>query len=74
LILGWQLNGQWVFDKNFVTELEIRFTAAAGGTRVDLEHRNMDRFGEVAEATRDGFDATGGWQALLKRFEQEAIA
>lgn len=74
LVLAWQLNGQWAFDRTFVTELEIQFTAVPGGTRVDLEHRDMERFGEVAKATRGAFDSNGGWQGLLDRFVQEAAA
>src|SRR5579872_6101873 len=46
VLLAWQLNGQWAFDPDFVTELELTFTPArAGGTEVRLEHRNLERFG-----------------------------
>ncbi len=64
LLLGWRLNAQWTFDPGFLTEVEITFTALPqGGTRVTLEHRNLERFGAQAQARRDQLD--GGWPGLL---------
>jgi uncharacterized protein YndB with AHSA1/START domain len=49
LVLGWQLNGDFVFDPHLLTEVEIRFLKLAqGGTRVTLEHRDLERFGARA--------------------------
>ncbi len=46
------------------SEVEIRFEDAGDkGTRVSLEHRNWDRFGAEAQATRDGYDS--GWDFVL---------
>jgi uncharacterized protein YndB with AHSA1/START domain len=33
LLLGWQLNGQWTFDPNFLTEVELTFQPTPGGSR-----------------------------------------
>lgn len=64
LVLAWQINGAWQYDAGFVTELEITFTPdGPGRTRVDLEHRNLERFGEAATATRDMMDR--GWENTL---------
>ena len=53
-ILGWQLTADWKYDPTFVTEVEVTFTAlAAGQTRVDLEHRNLERYGEHASRVRE---------------------
>jgi uncharacterized protein YndB with AHSA1/START domain len=69
LVLAWQLNGQWRFDPDFITEVEVRFTPEDNGvTRVDLEHRNLDRFGEAAEAVREAIDSPEGWSGLLANF------
>ena len=39
----------------------MRFTPdGSNGTRVDLEHRNMERFGEGAESMRAGLDGDYG--------------
>lgn len=69
LVLAWQINGDWAYDADLVTEVELRFTALPeGGTRVDLEHRDLDRFGAKAEAVRTSFDSDGGWPGLLAAF------
>jgi uncharacterized protein YndB with AHSA1/START domain len=52
LVLAWQLNGDWKFDASLITEVEIRFTAEGGATRVELEHRDLEKFGEKAETIR----------------------
>lgn len=52
------------------TEVEVRFSPEADGTRVDLEHRGWERAGAKAKATRDGYD--GGWEKVLKSFAEAA--
>jgi uncharacterized protein YndB with AHSA1/START domain len=67
LLLGWQLNSQWTFDPDFITEVELTFTPApGGGTLVKLEHRNLERFG--ADAERHAASLNGGWPTLLADF------
>ena len=61
VLLAWQIDGDWKYDPSFVTELEVRFTPEADGTRVDLEHRNLDRYGDKAEAVRGMLDSDDGW-------------
>ena len=69
LVLAWQLNQDWQYDADFVTELEIRFVAEANGmTRVDLEHRNIDRFGAKADTVRAALDSPGGWTGAMLDF------
>jgi hypothetical protein len=47
----------------------VRFVAEGpSSTRVELEHRNLDRFGELAEATRESLDDPDGWAGLLTLF------
>ncbi len=52
LVLAWKLNAQWKFDETFVTEVELRFIAEDGGTRVELEHRFLERYAEHARRRR----------------------
>jgi uncharacterized protein YndB with AHSA1/START domain len=66
LLLAWQLNEAWTYDPDFSSEVEIRFTSVDGGTRVDLEHRDMDRFNEQVRAS---FDGEGGWSGILAAYE-----
>jgi uncharacterized protein YndB with AHSA1/START domain len=71
VVFAWQINSEWRFDPSLVTEVEIRFTSeGANATRVDLEHRNIDRFGEKAAATRASLDSDGGWSGLLKAYAE----
>jgi uncharacterized protein YndB with AHSA1/START domain len=48
------------------TEVEVRFSPDADGTRVDLEHRGWERAGARARAARDGYN--GGWEKVLGFF------
>ena len=69
VVLAWQLSSQWQYDPSLVTEVEVRFTpVGAGKTRVELEHRNLERYGDAAAELRKAIDATNGWAAHLERF------
>lgn len=72
VLLIWQLNAQWTFDPELMTEVEVRFTPEGSGTRVDLEHRNLERLGDTAEGFREAIDAPGGWSGLLELYAEEA--
>lgn len=50
------------------TELEVRFTPEAEGTRVDLEHRGWEIFADEAQKTRDGYD--NGWPTVLGFYQR----
>lgn len=72
-VLAWQLNGQWQFDPQLLTEVEVTFVSeGASKTRVTLEHRNLERFGAAAVEIKKSFESEGGWTGLLKRFVEEA--
>ena len=71
LVLGWQLNADWKFDPDLVTEVEVRFLPdGANATRVELEHRNLERLRDRAEALRQQIDSPEGWGGLLQLFAQ----
>jgi uncharacterized protein YndB with AHSA1/START domain len=71
LLLGWQINCEWGYDPNLVTEVEVTFVPAdGGGTLVTLEHRDLERFG--ADAERHAERIRGGWPARLADFAQYA--
>jgi uncharacterized protein YndB with AHSA1/START domain len=65
-VLAWQLNSQWTYDPDFVTEVELSFSPEGGGTRVTLEHRNLERFG--ADAEKHAAQLGGGWPNFLRDF------
>ena len=71
LVLVWQLTSQWAYDPDFETEVEIRFTPdGEGRTIVELEHRDLERFGEAAAQQRESMD--GGWGMILDEFVKAA--
>jgi uncharacterized protein YndB with AHSA1/START domain len=72
VLLAWQIDGQWKYDATLVTEIEVRFIPDGSGTRVELEHRNLERFGPAAEQVRGQLDSDGGWSGLLQRFAEAA--
>ncbi|MFL5838218.1 MAG: SRPBCC family protein [Solirubrobacteraceae bacterium] len=63
--LGWKIEA----DPDKTSEVEVRFTAdGPDRTRVELEHRNLDRHGAGWERMRDAVGSSGGWGAGLQRF------
>ena len=69
VLLNWQLNGQWTYDPEQLTELELRFTALSpSSTLVELEHRKLEGLGAGAADARVQFDDPAGWQGILHRF------
>ena len=69
LVLGWQLTPEWRFDPDLITEVEVRFIAEGpAATRVELEHRDLERFGDRAEAVRSQIDAPNGWGGVLEQY------
>jgi uncharacterized protein YndB with AHSA1/START domain len=72
LLLIWQLTPEFTFDPDLVTEVEVMFAPEGEGTRVDLEHRHIERMGEKADAMRESVSGPGGWPALLQLYADEA--
>ncbi len=73
LVLAWQLDADWNFNRELVLEVEVNFTAEDSRvTRVDLEHRNLEQMGDRAEAVRSQIDGANGWTALLEAYRQSA--
>jgi uncharacterized protein YndB with AHSA1/START domain len=75
VVLSWDINADWKYDATLGTEVEILFTAeAAERTRVVLEHRKLERFGDKAEMMRAMFDSDGAWAATLAAFARASDA
>jgi uncharacterized protein YndB with AHSA1/START domain len=73
LVLNWQVSADWAFDPGLITEVEVRFIAdGANSTRVELEHRNLERYGERADSYRATIDSPEGWTGILQLFKQTA--
>ena len=78
VMFSWDISPQWQIenDHDKTSEVDVRFVAEGPErTRVELEHRNLDRHGEGWESERDGVNGDDGWPLYLDRFaEQVAIA
>jgi uncharacterized protein YndB with AHSA1/START domain len=73
LVLSWDINADFQYDPELHTEIEVRFIAENDGlTRVELEHRRLDRFGDRRDEMRTIFDQTGDWGQLLASFARAA--
>ena len=71
LVFSWNISPQWQIetDPARTSEVEVRFTAEAPDrTRVELEHRNLDRHGDGWEGLRDGLGEGDGWPLYLSRY------
>jgi uncharacterized protein YndB with AHSA1/START domain len=66
VVLGWEISARWVHDPSMQTEVDVRFIAEGPHhTRVELEHRLLERYGDRADDMRQGFDSKDGWTSLL---------
>ena len=77
VVFSWDISAQWQIetDHDKTSEVEVRFIAEAPDrTRVELEHRNLDRHGEGWEAERDGVGGDQGWPLYLTRFAERVAA
>ena len=75
LVLSWDISADWQPDPNLKTEIEVRFIAEDNErTRVELEHRHLDRFGARRDEMRRIFDTEGDWGRVLGMFARVAEA
>jgi len=77
LVFTWNIGLDWRLesDPDRVSEIEVLFTAEGPGrTRVELEHRRIERHGEGWEAMRDAVGSPNGWTIGLQRFAERAAA
>ncbi len=71
VVFSWDISPQWRIeeDPDHASEVEVRFTAETPQrTRVELEHRHLDRHGPGWESVRDGVAHDAGWPLYLDRF------
>jgi len=77
VVISWDISPQWQIetDPERTSEVEVRFTSETPDrTRVELEHRNLDRHGEGWEQTRESVAGDGGWSGCLRRFAEGLAA
>jgi uncharacterized protein YndB with AHSA1/START domain len=71
VVFSWDIGPTWQLedDPENASEVEVRFVPeGADRTRVELEHRNIDRHGPGWEAVHEGIDGDAGWPLYLDRY------
>jgi uncharacterized protein YndB with AHSA1/START domain len=77
VVISWDISPHWQIETNLekTSEVEVRFVPETPlRTRVELEHRELDRHGDGWEAVREGVDSDGGWPTYLRRFADVVAA
>jgi uncharacterized protein YndB with AHSA1/START domain len=73
LVLSWDITADWQYDPALKTEVEVRFIPEGDhATRVELEHRKLDRYGARRDEMRHIFNTEGDWGRLLAMFAARA--
>ena len=71
VVFSWDISPRWQLeaDERNASEVEVRFVAESPErTRVELEHRHLDRHGPGWESVRDGVEGDAGWPLYLARY------
>jgi uncharacterized protein YndB with AHSA1/START domain len=73
LVISWDISPQWQVETDLekTSEVEVRFTSETPErTRVEVEHRSLERHGTGWEGMRAAVASPGGWPLYLQRFAE----
>jgi uncharacterized protein YndB with AHSA1/START domain len=71
LVFTWDISPHWQIESDLdrASEVEVRFIQESPDrTRVELEHRHLDRHGDGWEGLREGVAGDQGWPLYLGRY------
>jgi uncharacterized protein YndB with AHSA1/START domain len=71
VVFSWDIGPQWEIETEpeNTSEVEVRFIAETPQrTRVELEHRNIDRHGPGWQSISEGVAGDAGWPLYLTRY------
>lgn len=77
VLFSWDINTRWELEADLerTSEVEVRFVSEGPErTRVELEHRNLERHGDGWEGLRAAVDSPDGWPASLRAFANRLSA
>ena len=77
VVFSWDISNQWQIesDPDKTSEIEVTFVSEGPArTRVELEHRHLNRHGAGWETHRDAVGSQDGWQKGLDAFAKAAAA
>ena len=75
VVLSWHLQPDWTFSPDLARASEVALEFISEGperTRVEFEHRHLERFGDTPEAARTIESMTRGWGMILDGYKAEA--
>jgi uncharacterized protein YndB with AHSA1/START domain len=74
VIFTWDIGPTWQIENDLTktSEVEVRFIVESGErTRVELEHRHLERHGTDWRSVADGVDGEAGWPLYLARYAEQ---
>jgi len=75
IVLTWEISHTWQHDPTLKTEVEARFIAETPErTRVELEHRGLEAYGEHAEEQRKLYEGDDAWTYVWECYRKVAGA
>ena len=76
VVFSWDIGAYWQIetDPDKTSEVEVRFTPEGERTRVELEHRHLDRHGDGWEGMREGVSSPTAWPLYLERYDAALAA
>jgi uncharacterized protein YndB with AHSA1/START domain len=77
IVFSWHISPYWQIeaDVDKASEVEVRFIAETDTrTRVELEHRNLDRHGDDWQSLAEGVSGEDGWPLYLQRYGDAVAA
>jgi uncharacterized protein YndB with AHSA1/START domain len=73
LVFSWDIGPTWQLepDRSRTSEVEVRFIAESDvQTRVELEHRHLERHGSDWQSVADGVRGEAGWPLYLHLYAE----
>jgi uncharacterized protein YndB with AHSA1/START domain len=77
VVISWDISPRWEVETDLekTSEVEVRFVAEGPDrTRVELEHRHLDRHLDGWQGLRGGVDSGNGWPLYLRRYAELVAA